>query len=189
MATYDKAVETQLKNIESRTGKSAEELFKIVRKSGLEKHGQIRDMLKQDLGMGHGDANLIVHLALKSDGAGAAEGASADAVVDEIYSGKKAPLRPVHDAVMKEIRKLGAFEIAPKKGYLSLRRKKQFAMVGPGTRGRLAIGLNMKGVDPTDRLIAEPPGRMCQYQVFLTDLSEVDAELVGWIRTAYASAG
>ncbi len=185
----DKAIGTQLKNVESRTGKSARELFDVVKKSGLEKHGQLRDMLKKELGMGHGDANLIVHLALKSDGGSASEGSSMEDVVGEIYSGKKEALRPVHEAVMVEINKLGPFEIAPKKGYLSLRRKKQFAMVGPGTRGRLAIGLNMKGVDATDRLISEPPGRMCQYQVFLTESSEVDNELLSWLRTVYDSAG
>jgi len=184
----DKAAETQLRNIENRTGRSAGELFEIVKKSDLKKHGQLRDMLKKDLGMGHGDANLIVHLALKSDGATASEGQNMPEILSGIYAGKKATLRPVHEAVMGAIKGLGPFEIAPKKGYLSLRRKKQFAMIGPGTRGRLAVGLNMKGVEPTDRLIAEPPGRMCQYQVFLTSVDEVDNDLLSWIRTAFESA-
>jgi hypothetical protein len=30
---------------------------------------------------------------------------------------------------------------------------------------------------------------MCQYKVKVTDASEVDAELVNWIRRAYDSAG
>jgi hypothetical protein len=30
---------------------------------------------------------------------------------------------------------------------------------------------------------------MCQYKVRLSDRSEVDAELVGWIRTAFDAAG
>ena len=59
----DKAPETQLANIQKRTGKSLEELTAIVRNSGLAKHGEIVAMLKDKHGMGHGDANTIVHLA------------------------------------------------------------------------------------------------------------------------------
>jgi hypothetical protein len=47
----------------------------------------------------------------------------------------------------------------------------------------------MKGVAATDRLLAEKPGGMCQYKVKLTSASDVDAELLGWIRQAYDSAG
>jgi hypothetical protein len=47
----------------------------------------------------------------------------------------------------------------------------------------------MKGVPATARLVAEKPGGMCPYKVKLTDAGDVDADLVGWIRTAYDSAG
>ena len=77
----------------------------------------------------------------------------------------------------------------PKKGYLSWRRKRQFAMVGPASRGRLEVGLNMKNVDSTERLQAQPPGGMCQYKVYLTSPMEVDDELMVWIRQAYERAG
>ena len=110
-------------------------------------------------------------------------------VVDELYSGPKADLRPIHDRVMEVVEVLGEFEIAPKKTYLSLRRKRQFAMVGPATKTRVEVGLNMKGIEPTERLILLPPGGMCNYKVNLTDPEQVDAELIAWMRTAYDSAG
>jgi hypothetical protein len=187
----DKALATQLANIEKRTGKSLDALAAVIRKSGLSKHGEIRDMLKRDLGMGHGDANTIVHHVLRSDGASAAEsaGKSTTEVLDEVYSGAKASLRPIHDKLMDAIQKFGEFEIAPKKGYVSLRRKKQFAMIGPATNTRVDVGLNMKDVPATGRLVAEKPGGMCQYTVKVTDANEVDAELVNWIRRAYENAG
>ena len=72
MADPAQAVATQLANIEKRTGKSLEELAEIVRKSGLAKHGELRDMLKRDVGMGHGDANTVVHHVLSSAGSAAA---------------------------------------------------------------------------------------------------------------------
>lgn len=187
----DKAILTQLANIERRTGKTLDELTAIITGSGLQKHGELRDMLKRDMGMGHGDANLLVHLALQTDAASAAEaaGKSASDVVDDIYAGPKGPLRPVHDKVMAAIRAFGDLEESPKKTYVSLRRKKQFATVGPATNTRVEVGLNMKGVPATARLVEEPPGRMCQYKVKLTSADEVDADLVGWLRQAYDQAG
>jgi hypothetical protein len=191
MSNVDKAFETQLKNIQAKTGKTLDQLGAILRKSGLTKHGELRDFAKRELGLGHGDANTLVHTCLKSDGASAAsaKGASTDDVLAEIYAGPKAGLRPIHDAFMAAIGKFGAFEIAPKKGYVSLRRKKQFAMVGPGTKARVDVGINMKGVKGTDRLVELPPGGMCQYRVAVTDPKEVDKELLGWVKQAFDSAG
>lgn len=182
-------IATQLANIEKRTGRSLDELVALVRVSGLAKHGEQVAMLKRELGMGHGDANTLVHFAKKSDGASAAAGQSGDAVLDDIYAGPKAALRTIHDALMARIAAFGDFEIAPKKGYVSLRRKKQFAMIGPGANSRLDVGLNMKGVTGTDRLKPLPAGGMCQYQVRLKAVSEVDEALVAWLRLAYDSAG
>lgn len=191
MNSVDKATETQIRNIQAKTGKSLEQLGALIKKSGLTKHGEIRDMLKRDLGLGHGDANTLTHVVLQSDGARAAQasGASADDVVAELYSGAKAELRPIHDKLMAAIARFGDFEIAPKKGYLSLRRGKQFAMIGPATNTRVEVGLNMKGVPATARLVAQPAGGMCQYKVKVTEVKEVDRELIAWIKQAYDSAG
>ncbi len=191
MSSVDKALETQLANMQKRSGKSLDELYAIIKKSGLAKHGEIRDMLKRDLGMGHGDANTLVHFYLKSDGAQVTPTAaeSPDAALDQIYSGNKAALRPIHEKLMDAINKFGDFEISPKKTYLSLRRKKQFAMIGPATQSRVEVGLNMKGVGETERLLALPPGQMCQYKVKVSDVKEVDKELIGWVKQAYDAAG
>lgn len=185
----DKALATQLANIEKRTGKSLDALAGIVKASGLTKHGEIRDMLKKDHGMGHGDANTLVHHVLKSDGAAGAGAQGTGEVLSAIYSGPRASLRPIHDRFMAGIEGFGPFEVAPKKGYVSLRRKKQFAMIGPATNTRVEVGINMKDVPGTDRLLAQPPGGMCQYKVKLTDPAEVDAELIAWVRRAYDAAG
>jgi len=191
MSVVDQAIETQIKNIQAKTGKSLEQLGEILRASGFTKHGELRDFARRELGLGHGDANTLVHLAFKSDGASAAAaaGASTDDVLDGIYAGPKAALRPIHDAFMAGIGTFGEFEIAPKKGYLSLRRKKQFAMIGPGSKTRVDIGINMKGVKGTDRLVELPPGGMCQYKVAVTDAKDIDKELIAWVKQAYDAAG
>ena len=181
-----KAMATQLANIEKRTGKSLAELAKLVKSSGLEKHGELVAMLKRDLGMGHGDANTLVH-HVRSAGAPAA--ASPDASLDAIYAGAKAGLRPVHEALMKEIGKFGEFEVAPKKAYVSLRRKKQFATVGPATKTEVEIGLNSKTLKAGGRIQALPPGGMCQFRARITSAADIDKTLLAALRQAYDEAG
>ena len=188
MSSVDKARETQVKNIEEKTGKSLHELAAIIAASPLKKHGELRTMVKEQFGLGHGDANTLVHVVRQMT-AGDEEEKPMHQIVSAIYTGKKEALIPLHESIMQQLNDLGPFEIAPKKTYLSLRRKKQFAMVGPASKGRVEIGLNMKGVEGTSRLEALPPGKMCQYRVYLTDKAEIDEELLGWITTAYESAG
>ena len=90
---------------------------------------------------------------------------------------------------MKHINKFGEFEVAPKKGYVSLRCKKQFAMIGPKTNTRFEVGINAKDFKKNARLLEQPKGSMCNYVVKLTDAKEVDDELIAWIKSAYEGAG
>jgi uncharacterized protein DUF5655 len=129
-----------------------------------------------------------VHAVLKSDGRRAAEGKTEDAVLDEIYSGAKAGFRPIHEKLIQEINRFGEYEVAPKKGYVSLRRKKQFAMIGPKTNTRFEVGLNAKDLKKNARLLEQPKGSMCNYVVNLNDVKEVNSELIGWLKLAYEGA-
>lgn len=190
MTDPDKATETQLKNIQEKTGKSLAELAAIVAASGLTRHGEIRAQLMSELGLSYGDANALAHAVLKSDGTRAAQaaGATTDDVVDALYTGPKSALRPIHDKLMAAIHGFGDFETLPKKNYVSLRRKRQFAMLGPATNTRVELGLNIKELPSDDRLLAQPAGRMCNYIVRLTDPAQVTDEVVGWVRAAYDAA-
>ena len=78
-------------------------------------------------------------------------------------------------------------ELAPKQTYVSLRRAKQFATVGPASGGRLEVGLNLKDIEPAGRL--ERATGMCTHRVRMADPSELDAEVVDWLREAYDRAG
>jgi len=191
MADMDKAIATQIANIEKKTGKTLAQLSAAIKKSGKAKHGEIRAWLMESYGLGHGDANTLAHVALKSDGASAAKaaGASTDDVLGEIYSGKKEHLRPIHDKLMAAIVKMGEHEVAPKKGYVSLRRKKQFAMLGPKTNERFELGLNLKDDLKDTRVKPVPPGGMCQYIIPLTSADEVDAKIIGYVKQAFDAAG
>ncbi|MBK8616989.1 MAG: DUF4287 domain-containing protein [Anaerolineales bacterium] len=188
MSSLDQAVQTQIDNIQKKTGKTLAELSTIAKKSGLAKHGELRDMFKEKLGLGHGDANALVHAIFASDGTRAADGKSGDAILDEIYSGAKAGFRVIHEKLMNEINTFGEFEIVPKKGYVSLRRKKQFAMIGPKTNTRFEVGINAKDLKKNARLLEQPKGSMCNYIVNVSDAQEVNSELIGWIKSAFEGA-
>ncbi len=190
MADLDKAVETMLKNIEAKTGKTVSDFAKVITKSGLTKHGELRSMLMETFDLGHGQANMVVHLVLKSDGqsAAAAKGLSAGDVVEEIYAGQP-ELRGVHDKILLLLEKLGDYEAAPKKGYISYRRKKQFLMVGPKTKTAIEVGLSAKSLPANPRLKEMPPASMCRYTTRVSSPAEVDATLRGWIKTSYDEAG
>jgi predicted transport protein len=95
----------------------------------------------------------------------------------------------LHEAVLSQIRAFGDFEEAPKKSYVSLRRKKQFAMVGPATKDSVEIGLNAKDLPAHARLKLQPTGSMCNATTRITSAAEVDAQLQGWLRRAYDAAG
>jgi predicted transport protein len=173
-------------NLKENTGKSLEDWVKIVRKTKLEKHGEIIKFLKTDHGFTHGFANLVAHKARESD----AGSHDADDLITSQYEGKE-ELYDIYNSIMKEVQKFGDdLEVAPKKAYVSLRRKKQFALIQPSTKTRLDVGINIKGKESQDRL--ETSGSwntMVSHRVRLESKSEVNKELVQWIKEAYEAAG
>lgn len=182
MLDLDEAVRNQMRNIESKSGRSMDEWAALVRSSGRVRHGEILAWLKSEHGLTHGNANLIALTALRGPNAPVG-----DALVDAIYSGPKATLRPLHDRVVELARGLGGdVQLAPKQTYVALRRSKQFGTVGPASGGRLEIGLNLRGQEPTGRL--EPATGMCTHRIRLTGPAELDDEVVGWLREAYERA-
>lgn len=179
--------DTMIKNLKEKYGKSLEEWIEVVKKTGIEKHGEIIKFLKSEHGFTHGFANLV---SLKARGTDSASADSAESLVDDQYKGKEA-LHPIYLKLMEEVKKFGSdVEVAPKRAYVSLRRKKQFALVQPSTKARLDIGINMKGFDTTDRLEASGSfNAMCSHRVRVSDIGDVDNELISWLRQAYDSAG
>ena len=132
-----------------------------------------------------------MHTVIKSSGQSGPgkQGSSAEQVLDGLYVGPKSAFRPIHDALLSAARDLGGFEEASKKTYVSYRRKRQFTMIGPATNTRVEVGLNMKGLEATDRLQELPSGQMCNYIIQLKDVIQVDAEPVMLIKIARDAAG
>ena len=96
----------------------------------------------------------------------------------------------MYDAIIAKVNNFGNdVEVAPKKSYVSFRRSKQFAIVQPSTKTRIDVGINLKGREPGDRL--EPSGSfnaMVSHRVRITELNQVDEELIAWLKDAYLAA-
>lgn len=182
------ALQSMIENLAAKTGKPLAEWVCIAQKSGLQKHGEIVAMLKKDHGIGHGYANLVAHQAKGSDAMSVAKGGTD--LVAEMYAGPKAALRPIYDLLATRVAAFGTdVELSPKKAYVSLRRSKQFGLVQPSTATRVDVGLNLKGTAAKGRLEASGSfNSMCTHRVRVETAKDVDAELLGWLRTAYDNA-
>lgn len=174
-------------NILENTGKPVSAWVLTVQKSGLKKHGEIVKFLKADHGFTHGYANLVAHQTLRSS---ADHHDDADLVAQQ-YAGPKADLKPIYDKVIKAVQGFGDdVELAPKKAYVSLRRKKQFALIQPSTKTRVDLGINLKGKPPKGRLEASGSfNAMVSHRVRLESPSDFDAEVKDWLEEAYEGAG
>lgn len=168
-----------------KTGKPLDHWIKVVKASKLEKHGEIIKFLKAEHEFTHGFANFVAHQARAADAAPASDN---DLVVAQYE--KKPDLKPIYDALEKKIKALGKdVEVAPKKSSVSFRVKRQFALVQPSTKTRIDLGLKFNNRPIEGRLEASGPfGTMCTHRIQITDLKQVDKELVGLIRDAYKEA-
>ncbi len=186
MSSVNEAMQNAIRNLEEKTGKSLADWIAVVKASGLVKHGQVLAHLKNEHDLTHGYANMVALRALAAEDAPVGD----DDMVAAQYEGGKAPLKPLYDSILAAVSKFGGdVEVSPKKGYVSLRRKKQFAILQPTTATRLDVGINLKGIDSTNRL--EPSGSfnaMLSHRVRIASAADIDNELIGWLRKAYDAA-
>lgn len=182
----DQAEITMLENLHKNTGKSIEEWIDIVNKENFEKHGEIIKFLKEKHAFTHGFANMVAHKAKASD-SGSKD--NKDELVDNQYKGKE-HFRPVYNQLISEIKKMGNdIEIAPKNAYVSIRRKKQFAILQPATKNRFEIGINLKGEPPKGMLeLVNKSNSMCSHIIKIDDQETDYKEIMDWMRKAYENA-
>ena len=171
-------------NIAEKTGQTLETWINLVKKENLSKHNEIIKFLKTEHGFTHGYANFV---ALKVRQPPGKEPPSDEELVDAQYAGVKAGLRPIYENIISAVEDFGSdVEIAPKKAYISLRRRKQFGLIQPSTKTRVDVGVILKGHDPNGRLEAAGSfNSMCSHRVKVTDKEQVDDELINWLKQAY----
>jgi hypothetical protein len=175
-----------LDNIQAKTGRRPDDIVGMVRAQGLSKPSDIIAWLKSEFGLGHGHAMAIVSL-LRSDGK---PERPADDKVAAYFSGARAKWRGAYDRLLRQVQGFGP-DVAVSHGstYLSLvKGGKKFAIV-QAVGERLDIGVKLKGAAPAGRL--EEAGAwnaMVTHRVRIKDEAELDEEVLGWLKQAYAKA-
>ena len=196
MGSAEDATRSMIENLEAKTGKSLDQWVRLAKASGQDKHGKVLAFLKKEHGLTHGYANFVARTALAEPGATPLDLAASspaggeDPIVAAQYAGTKASLRPIYDALVAKLQAFGAdVELAPKKTYVSVRRKKQFAILQPSTASRFDVGINLKGAPAKGRLEASGSfNAMVSHRVRVEKLADVDAELLRWLKQAYDAA-
>jgi hypothetical protein len=103
------------------------------------------------------------------------------------FDGKDAAVRKIYDGLLKSAKKFGPIAEEPKKTSIHLMNRTAFA--GVATR-KSALVLTIK----SDRKLSSPrihkseqtSANRFHHEVKLTSPAEVDAELVRWLKDAYA---
>ena len=140
-------------------------------------------LLKQKHSVTHGYANMLAHHLI---GSNSELVENKDDLIINQYNGKE-HFKPIYDKLINEISKFGNdIEISPKKTYVSLRGKKQFAILQTTTKTKFEIGLNLKGEKPAGILEEiKATNSLCSHKINLSSLDEVNTEVLNWIKAAY----
>jgi len=179
----DKALQTMIDNMPEKTGKSLDDWKLILKTKDFSKHSEAVNYLKKEHNVTHGFANTIVALTKE-------ENNTPTELVEHQYNGKD-DLLPIYKSLISVVKEFGNdITITPKKTSVSIIRKTQFALIKPATKTRIDLGLKLKDKPTTDRLENSGPfGTMCTHRVKLTDITQIDDQLIEWLQEAYEKAG
>jgi hypothetical protein len=183
MPAVSAMLQTRIRNLEARSGKKLAQWLDIIRKSKLQRPSEVVELLKTKHGLGHSTASMLFQTF---KGGGAAWEENADALVEALFAGKHAPLRPIYEALAVAARSLGPdIRIEPRRTYVALASKAMFGLARPGA-GRLDLGLMLPGVRPARRLLlAKSLGSdRITHRIALTRPADVDAEVLRYLAAA-----
>jgi hypothetical protein len=176
-----------------KTGRSLEEWVALVKKEGPATLKERRAWLKEQHKLG---TNSAWQIADSAEGGGWLEGdpgeylKAASAYVEGMFTGSKAGLRPIFDALVKLARQLGPdVKVCPCQTIVPLYREHVFAQIKPTTRTRIDLGFALGDTKATGRLI--DTGGFAKkdritHRIPLSTVEEIDAEVKRWLTTAYA---
>ena len=178
--------------LKQKTGRSLEEWLKYIKKSGPKGETERRAWLKEEHGLG---TNTAWWLAERAEGKGDESGdpdmylAAAERDVEKMFSGGKAGLRPLYDALLKLGLKTGKeAKACPCQTIVPLYRNHVFAQIKPTTQTRIDMGFALGDMKPTGRLI--DTGGFAKkdritHRIPITSMDDIDDEVKHWLKVAY----
>jgi Domain of unknown function (DUF5655)/Domain of unknown function (DUF4287) len=178
--------------LKQKTGRSVDEWLKLIRRSGPKDEKARREWLKTEYGLG---TNSAWWLAERAEGKGAEAGdadeylRAADGYVETMFSGAKAALRPVYDALLKLAFGIGKdVKACPCQTIVPLYRNHVIAQIKPTTRTRIDFGFALGDMKLMGRLI--DTGGFAKkdritHRIEITSLADIDDEVKHWLKVAY----
>jgi hypothetical protein len=108
------------------------------------------------------------------------------------FAGVKAPLRPIFDALRTALQQLGPdVTEGARDSYIAYARRKQFAVIKTRARPvQLELGLRLPDAPASPRLLPVDKSfgsEAATHKVVLAAQESVDAEVLEWLRAAYAA--
>lgn len=178
--------------LKQKTGRSLEEWLAYIKKSGPNGEKERRAWLKDEHGLG---TNTAGFLAERAEGKGEENGdsdlylAKAESDVEKMFSGGKAKLRPLYDALLKLGLKTGKeAKACPCSTIVPLYRNHVFAQIKPTTQTRIDMGFALGDLKATGRLI--DTGGFAKkdritHRIPITSKDDIDDEVKHWLKVAY----
>jgi Domain of unknown function (DUF5655) len=112
--------------------------------------------------------------------------ATADQLIRDQYADRP-QLRPIYDKLIDTATSVGEVTIQARKTFVSLvSPRRTFARVQPTTKSRVDLGLRLERAKRAGRLQASTIHETMRFQISLEAPEEVDEEVLGWLRQAYA---
>ncbi len=106
--------------------------------------------------------------------------------VDHLFEGKASELRVTYDHLIEQLRQFGDIKVAPKQTSIHLEKNSGFAGVHPRKNYfNLEFRIDYKIDDPRITRTQQLSARRFEHTVKLESESDVDEQLLKWLRDAY----
>lgn len=172
-------------SIQQRTGKTLDEWVALVMANGLDPLDQnsVRQWLKTKHGIAQNTQWAIADAAARATGW---VRPTPDGYIDSQYTGKKATLRPIFDAIRAAIMRIDPLvSVEGRSGYTPFVHNRQFCAVEAKSK-LVILGLRFKTAPESPVLFEGKAPGQCTHRIDLSNPDQVDEEIVRLLSIAYA---
>jgi len=172
-------------SLAERTGRTLGEWVALVQASGIDPLDQnaVRRWLRSAQGVPQNSQWAIADAAARA--AGWVRPSTAE-YIDSQYTGAKAALRPIYDALAAAAGDLGGDVTVEGRGsYTPFVRGRQFAAVAAATRDRVDLGLRFTDAPADGRLQRSTGPGQATHKIALRSADDVDDQVLRLLRLAY----